>query len=223
LSFSEQEISELDLKHPDVHFEEGEVLFCPYDHQDQEKLYIVKKGRIRLYKVTPEGRELTIDMVVAGLIFGEMVLTIQRKQEIYAQATEPSIVSPLTEVEFEHLILKRPEVGARVVRLLSERLRYYQRRIEDICLKDAPSRLASFLLHLFESEGVMSRRGHKIPTRYTHEYLGTVINATRETVTRAFSQLQDEGAVELYRRHIYITNVEALKRIAERNVPHLSH
>jgi CRP/FNR family cyclic AMP-dependent transcriptional regulator len=214
--FSEEEISELGLRRRDVHLRQGEVLFTP-DEDGQGELYLLKKGRVRIYKMTSEGRELTIDMVVAGVVFGEMALTSQRGQEMYAQATEPSVVCPISCTELEHLMLEKPEVGVRIVRLLSERLRYYQSRVEDISLKDAPSRLASFILHLVEHEGVVNRRGHKIPTHYTHEYLGTVINANRETVTRAFAWLQNEGVVELHRRHIYVTDMEALERIAERN------
>jgi CRP-like cAMP-binding protein len=220
--FLEQEISALGLPRPDVQLEQGEVLFTP-DEDDQGELYILKKGRVRMYKMTPEGRELTIDMVVSGMVFGEMALTAQKGQDVHAQAMELSVVSPISCAELEHLILERPEVGVRIVRLLSERLRYYQSRVEDIGLKDAPSRLASFILHLIEREGVVSRKGHKVPTHYTHEYLGTVINANRETVTRAFARLQDEGVVELHRRHIYVTDMEALQRIAEHKALDLEH
>jgi CRP/FNR family cyclic AMP-dependent transcriptional regulator len=220
--FAEQEISRLGLRRPDVHLEQGEVLITPHK-EDQGELYILKKGRVRIFKVTSEGRELTIDMVVAGVVFGEMALTVQQGQEMYAQAVEPSVVSPVSCAELEHLILEKPEVGVRIVRLLSERLRYYQSRMEDIGLKDAPSRLASFIRHLVEREGVVSRRGHRIPTHYTHEYLGTVINANRETVTRAFARLQNEGVVELHRRYIYVTDMEALERIAEDKALDLEH
>ncbi len=213
--FSEEEMRQLGLHQPDIRLEGGEVLFRPGERE--EKLYLLRKGRVRIYKMSPEGRELTIDMVVAGVVFGELALTAQRGQETYAQAMEPSVVLPISCAELEHLMLEKPEVGVRMVRLLSERLRYYQSRLEDVSFKDAPSRLASFILHLIEREGVVSRRGHKIPTHYTHEYLGTVINANRETVTRAFAWLQNEEVVELHRRHIYVTDMEALERIAEHN------
>jgi len=67
-----------------------------------------------------------------------------------------------------------------------------------------------------ESEGVMTGEHElKIPTHYTHEYLGTMIGANREAVTRAFGHLQDEGLVELRRRLIYVREVEALRRRAD--------
>jgi CRP/FNR family transcriptional regulator, cyclic AMP receptor protein len=118
--------------------------------------------------------------------------------------------------DLERLMLEKPEVGLRITHLLSERLRRYETRLEDITLKGISARLASLIVLLLESEGVVS--GHhrlKIPTHYTHQHLGTMIGANREAVTRAFSHLQDEGIVELRRRLIYVPDVEALKRVAE--------
>jgi CRP/FNR family transcriptional regulator len=79
-----------------------------------------------------------------------------------------------------------------------------------------PARLASLILFLVESEGVQSPEEIRVPTRYTHEHLGTMIGANREAVTRAFGMLQDEGAVQIRRRTIYVNDVEALERVAGR-------
>jgi CRP-like cAMP-binding protein len=98
------------------------------------------------------------------------------------------------------------------VHLLSERLRRYETRLEDITLKDITARLASLILLLLESEGVVGPNYLKIPTHYTHRQLGTMIGVNREAVTRAFTELQDKGLVALRRRLIYIADAEALRR-----------
>jgi CRP-like cAMP-binding protein len=116
----------------------------------------------------------------------------------------------------ERLITEKPQVGLRMISLLSERLRYYETRMEDVTLKAVPARLASLILFLVESEGVQIPGEIRIPTRYTHEHLGTMIGANREAVTKAFGRLQDEGAVQLRRRLIYVEDVEALERVAGR-------
>jgi CRP/FNR family transcriptional regulator len=67
---------------------------------------------------------------------------------------------------------------------------------------------------MVESEGVRSGAGYRIPAHYTHERLGTMIGANRTAVTRAFGLLQDEGVVQLRRRLIYVTDLDALKRSA---------
>jgi CRP/FNR family transcriptional regulator len=210
--FSSEEIRELGLQHPDIHLKRGEFLFN--SEEDAERLYVLKEGRIRVYKTNSEGRELTLNVVASGIVFGEMALTAHKVQDAYAQAMESSVVIPMTRAELKRLLLEKPQVVLRIVHLFSERLRLYQNRMEDISLKEMPSRLASLITQLIESEGVVSARGYKIPTRYTHQQLGTMIGTSREAVTKAFAQLQDEGVVELFRRYIHVKDIEALEQIA---------
>jgi CRP/FNR family cyclic AMP-dependent transcriptional regulator len=170
---------------------------------------------VRIYRTTEGGREFTLATVKAGTVFGEMALTAQQMQGAYAQAMEASELSIMRREDLERLILDKPEVGLQITYLLSERLRHYETRLEDITLKGVTARLASLLLQLLESEGVVaSDRSLKIPTRYTHQHLGTMIGANREAVTRAFGHLQDEGIVELRRRLIYMSDAETLRRRA---------
>jgi CRP/FNR family transcriptional regulator, cyclic AMP receptor protein len=81
-------------------------------------------------------------------------------------------------------------------------------------MKDVRSHLASIIVLLVESEGIRTGTGYRIPSHYTHERLGTMIGANREAVTRAFGLLQDEGAVELRRRLMYVLDIEALRSSA---------
>jgi CRP-like cAMP-binding protein len=121
----------------------------------------------------------------------------------------------MTNADLRELILKHPEVGLRMVDLLGERLSVQESRMADIALKDVRARLASLVLRLVGSEGVMTDGGRiRIPTLYTHQQLGSMIGANREAVTNAFAGLQVDGGVELIRRRIYITDVEALRREA---------
>ena len=101
-----------------------------------------------------------------------------------------------------------------MIRVLSERLRLCETRLEDITLKNVPARLASLILQLAASEGIMTPEGPRIPIHYTHRQLATMIGSSRETVTRAFTKLQKAGAVKLRHRHIYVKDVEALERAA---------
>src|SRR4051794_26922156 len=210
---SEDDIEQLNGQLSDVHLEPDEVFYIPQDRS--ERLFVLWKGRVRIYKTT-DGRELTLATVEAGTIFGEMALTAQQMQGAYAQAVEASELSVMCRADLERLILEKPQVGLRIAHLLSERLRRYETRLEDLTLKGVTARLASLLLLLLESEGVMTGEHElKIPNHYTHEYLGTMIGANREAVTRAFGQLQDEGLMQLRRRLIYVREVEALRRRAE--------
>src|SRR3712207_5949173 len=120
--------------------------------------------------------------------------------------------------DLERLVMEKPQVGLKVMSVLSERLSLAEDRMEDIALKEVPARLASFILQLVESEGVVTREGYKIPTRYTHRQLATMIGSKRETVTKAFTLLQQAGAVELKRRRIHVQDIGALKRVADQGL-----
>jgi CRP/FNR family transcriptional regulator len=215
--FSEEEVREIlrDLlrRNAEITLQAGEVFYTP--REPDGKLFILKQGRVRIYK-TEGSREFTLEMVDAGTIFGEVAFTPHRLRDAYAEAMEPSILLAMERSDVEHLIREKPLVGLRMISLLSERLHYYETRMEDVTLKGVPERLASLILFLVESEGVQTPGEIRIPTRYTHEHLGTMIGANREAVTRAFGRLQDEGAVQLRRRLIYVEDAEALERTAGR-------
>jgi CRP-like cAMP-binding protein len=216
-SLQKLEIRELlkDLlwKNAESNLRAGEVFYTP--RQPDGKLFILTKGRVRIYKMEAS-REFTLEVVDAGTVFGEVAFTPHALRESYAEATEPSVVFAMERAEVERLILEKPQVGLRIISLLSERLHYYETRMEDVTLKEVPARLASIILFLIESEGVQTPGEIRIPTRYSHEHLGTMIGANREAVTRAFGRLQDEGALQIRRRLIYVDDVEALERAAGR-------
>jgi CRP/FNR family cyclic AMP-dependent transcriptional regulator len=209
---SREEIKELSLRVPDTRIERGRIFYTPYERS--EALFMLKKGRVRLYRIGPDGREFTLSVVGAGTVFGEMSLTAQRLENAYAEAMENSVVCAMKREDLERLVMDKPEVGLKVMSVLSERLSRAEERMEDIALKEVPARLAGYILQLLESEGVVTREGYKIPTRYTHRELASVIGSKRETVTKAFTLLQRAGAVELKRRRIHVKDLKALRRAA---------
>jgi CRP/FNR family transcriptional regulator len=192
-------------------FERGETVYAPGDAS--EAVLLLLTGSIRLYGMAG-GQELTFEVVRASTLFGIASL-MERTQNEYATALEPSRVGVLGLTDFWHLVSQNPEVNARLVKLLGERLRMTRGRMADIALKETPARLASLILDLVQSEGVITREGHyKIVTHYTHEQLAAMIGTQRGSVTRAFGTLQDSGCVRLIRRLIYVVDLDVLKRRA---------
>jgi CRP/FNR family transcriptional regulator len=217
---SREEIKELSRRVPDTHFQRGQILYTPCEKN--EVLFMLKKGRVRIYRVSTDGREFTLAVMGAGKVFGAMSLMAQRLENAYAEAMEPVTVCKMRRLDFERLVMDKPQVGLKVMSVLSERLFLAEYRMEDIAFKEVPTRLASFILQLIESEGVVSREGYKVPTRYTHRQVATMIGSKRETVTKAFTLLQQAGAVELKRRRIHVRDVETLKRVADQGLHPMS-
>ncbi len=152
---SKEELEEFSRRVPDTHVEQGRIFYTPQDRS--EALFMLKKGRVRIYKVAPDGWEFTLAVVESGTVFGEMALTAQRLREAYAEATEPSDICVLRSADLEHLVRENPDVGLRMIRVLSERLRLCETRLEDIGLKDVPARLRR------AHTSARRERGHRDP------------------------------------------------------------
>ena len=196
-----------------VGLEQGDVLYSPQD--GTQRLFILKKGRVQVYEVDRGGEEITLSVVEGGNVFGEMSLTGQSLEGLYVRALTPSTLVSLKSEELEELIMKKPEVGLRLVRELAQRLHASESRYADMVGKDVPARLATLLLSLVDSEGLVTNESYRIPTRYTHEQLGSMIGCKRVAVSRAFSRLKEIGAVELKERHILVKDIKILEGLAE--------
>jgi CRP/FNR family cyclic AMP-dependent transcriptional regulator len=210
---SDEEMEDLAKRAPDTFLEQADILYSPED--GTERLFILKKGKVQLYEVGDEGDEITLSVVEEGNVFGEMALTGQSLHGLYVRALTPSTVVSLRRTDVEYLIMNKPEVGLRLVQELAERLHDSERRYADLVDKDVPARLATQILRLVDSEGVVSRESYRIPTHYTHEQLASMIGCKRVAVTRAFRKLEKGGAVELKDRRILVKNLDVLKELAE--------
>src|SRR5829696_7331228 len=119
-SLSEEEIRVLLRENSDVCLEEGETFYAPWEQGGN--LFVLKKGRMRLFR-SEGAREFTLEVVEAGTVFGEMSFTPHRLRESYSRAMEPSVVFVMERAAVERLIQENPQVGIRIISLLSERLR----------------------------------------------------------------------------------------------------
>jgi CRP/FNR family transcriptional regulator, cyclic AMP receptor protein len=210
-SLVRQELVELAHRARDTHLEQGEVLGKP-QQEGSEELYVLKEGRVQLYVQIPNGGEVTLSVVEGGSIFGELALGGLRSREVYARALAPSLVCSLKTQDVQQLIEDSPHVGIAMVRLLSERLREAEVRLAELAYQQIPARLANLILRLSATEGIMTREGIRIPTPYTHRQLASMIVAQREAVTRAMSELREEGAIGVLGRRVLIKDREALER-----------
>jgi CRP/FNR family transcriptional regulator, cyclic AMP receptor protein len=212
-ALSGEELERLARLARDATYEQGEVLPEPQD--GGEKLYVLKEGRVQLYVKLPNEGEITLSVVEGGSIFGEIAVAGQGSGKVRARALVPSLVCTLKTEVLEQLIERNPVVALAIVRMLSDRLRQAEVRFAELAHMQVPARLASLILRLSASEGIVGREGIRIDTRYTHEQLGTMIGSNREAVTRAMKELREKGAVEVVERRIHLRDREALEREAE--------
>ena len=124
------------------------------------RIHIIKKGRVRVYRMSPEGKQLTLDIYEKGTILGDMDLLGQDPlPEAYAEALDDGVVCTITPDELKRLIERYPSVGLNIIRHLSGRLQSAERELEAMAYQRVDQRLARKLLDLGERFGISTPRG----------------------------------------------------------------
>ncbi|MDQ3687437.1 MAG: Crp/Fnr family transcriptional regulator, partial [Acidobacteriota bacterium] len=135
----------------------GTVFYGP--HEPTEALFLLKRGRVRLYYLTAGGKEFTTTVIGAGAFFGEMTLLGQRLYGSYAEAVTPCVLCLMSRDDVKTLLLGDLRISYRVVEMLGRRLIETERRLVDSALKHVPGRLTSLLLQLAREQVSHEQRG----------------------------------------------------------------
>lgn len=204
---TESEIEEIDRATTMSTCRRGKIIYMPED--TSEVLFLLKEGKVQLYRISPDGKKLVIATIGPGTVFGEMALIGQGMHNTFAEATEDCVLLVMSREDVERLLVTKPKVALRIFEALGSRLKETEARLEEIAFKGIPARLASLLLQLAE-EG-----GSNTITGLTHQDLGEQIGTYRETTTQTLNTFRADGLIEIGRKRITILDREGLQRIAE--------
>jgi len=188
-------------------FAPGEILYAP--PQPMETLFILKQGRIRIFRVSPDGRALTTAIITPGTIFGEMLLLGQQMHDNFAEALDKVTVCVMSRADVQRLLLSDARIAARISEILGHRVSQLERRLSDTVFKSVPERIATTLCLLADEE---PRRllGRGIQIQLTHELVAALAGTSRETTTKILNEYADQGLVNLGRGRITITDLRRL-------------
>jgi CRP-like cAMP-binding protein len=182
---------------------------------DDERLYIVKRGRVRLYRLTPDGKQLTLDILDKGRIVGRMSWLAQELTDVYAEAIEDAVVCSFTPLELQRLIDRFPSIGINIIRYLSDRLAASEREREVMAFRSVEQRLATRLLELAERFGLPEGSGKAIDARLTQQELADMIGTSRETLATTVSSLRERGVLEMQNQRVVIRDMERLRELSD--------
>lgn len=175
-----------------------------------EVLFLLKKGRVQLYRISVEGKKLVVATLGAGSLFGEMALVGQGMHDTFAEALEECTLCLMSRTDVERLLTSQPRVALRLIEVMDRRLREAEAQLENIAFRSVPSRLAALLLQL-AGEG---NDGRSL-TGYSHQDLAERVGTYRETVTQTLNEFKSKSWVKIGRRQIELLQPEALRAAAE--------
>ncbi|WP_026548696.1 Crp/Fnr family transcriptional regulator [Arthrobacter sp. Br18] len=204
-----EEMDTLDRMAPPRLFHSGELVFS--QSQPTKALFILKAGRIRIFRVAEDGKTLTIAILEPGAVFGEMLLVGMQMYDNYAEALEESTVCQLSAAEVENHFLSNPKLAVRISRLLGEQVARLEERLTDMALRPLSARTAATLLTLADA-APRNRFTHSVAVKLTHEQLAGLLGATREATSKTMSDFAATKLIRQGRGRIIIEDAEGLRR-----------
>lgn len=205
----ESQLDDLSMIVDDRRVGRGELIFSEGD--DGTGFYVVISGRVKIFKLSSEGKEQILHIFGPGEPFGEVPVFEGQELPANAEAMEEGRVFFFPREDFADLIRENPELALNLLAILSRRLRRFTSLIEDLSLKEVPGRLAAYLVYLSES-----RQGSQdLRLDISKGQLASILGTIPETLSRILGRMSNRGLIESEGPRIRILDLERLQELAE--------
>jgi CRP/FNR family transcriptional regulator, cyclic AMP receptor protein len=176
-------------------------------------VYFVLNGWVKIRTYNLDGKEVTLNILGKGEMFGEMAPLDQVPRSTDVITLTSSTIASLPAADFVHLVETEPKAGIHLARLMAKRLRQVNRRLR-LRESDSTSRVADVLLFLAEGQGTKGATGIEIPN-LPHRELSSLSGLARETVTRVLGKLEKKNLIhrDVERDILCILNIKGLEAI----------
>ncbi len=172
-------------------------------------LHIVESGRVKLYKLSPRGREMILRTLEAGESFNEVPVFDGGRNPVNVTALSESLIWVVHHETIRRTMTKHPEMAADIIVNLSQNLRMLVGLVEEIAFLQVTNRLARLIYSLPEEQ--LQGKG---AARLTQDDLAARLGTVREVVARSLKELEYSGAIQVARRKIMIVDKPLLKKWA---------
>nr|WP_145164431.1 Crp/Fnr family transcriptional regulator [Paenibacillus terrae] len=212
---SQEEIREIDQLDTIHHFNwitKNTLVQTP--ESAREGLYFVKEGKLRLYKLNDSGKQFTLGILTRGNIFGELNSFSFGTRQVYIEPLESSLLCTMSELQFERLMINRPQLALKFLKALSDRLKEREDQLEQLALHGLRKRLLHLLSTLSTKFGIIQDGYALIDLPLSHQEIANMLSASREAVSGVMSELAKEGVVKTSR-----LSVQLAVTILEEHIP----
>lgn len=174
--------------------------------------FIVKSGRVKIFKISPEGKEQILQIFTKGQHFAEVPAFDGGVFPASALALEPTELLFFPRQSFLQFLEKYPQITINILTIFAQHLRRFTLLIEDLSLREVPARLAAYLLYFYESS-----QSSEIELEITKGQLAALLGTIPETLSRVFAKLSQEKIIMISGSRISLLNLPRLKALAGKN------
>ena len=189
----------------------GEFVYMPGDKADS--VYFLKKGRIKLSVLSDSGKEIAIDIIQPGEMFGEFALIDESVRSNMTQALDDVTILVFDKRDFVSLIKSQSNLALNYIRMVGDRRRRMEKKLSDITSKEVPARVCE-LLHELSANALPAGEVHQSLIPLTHQDVASLIGASRQTTTSILNDLMRCGFIELGRGWVRIKSLKDLQKYA---------
>lgn len=178
-------------------------------------VYLLKKGRVKIYQLSPKGEGLTLEVVESGDIFGESDNVDDEARDTVAETLDDSVLYVMRRKDFEMFLKKKPDLTMRLTKFISTHGRNIQNHLENLVFRTVSSRLACLLLSLADGCGVHNSNGLELRVNLSRTDLAKLTGTARETISDLLNELERLSIIKVQGRRIRLQNQWKLKKIAD--------
>ena len=186
----------------------GQAVFA--EGEEAIGFYVVVSGRIKIFKLSSEGKEQILHFVGPGESFGEVPMFAGGRFPAHAEAIEKSRIFFFPRAVFLDLIRRDPSLAMNMLAELSRHLRRFTRLVEELSLKEVPGRLAAYLLYLSDGENGSG----ELELDITKGQLASLLGTIPETISRILGKMSVQGLISVQGRRIKVLNRQALEDLS---------
>jgi CRP/FNR family transcriptional regulator len=189
-----------------------EVLFS--DGEEAKGFYVILSGKVKLYKISPEGKEQILHVVSAPDAFAEAALFLEGSYPAFAEALSDCQLLFFPKIDFIQLIQKNPQLSINMIVTLSHYLKRFALLIEELSLKEVSSRIAKYLIDLSLKLAKEGKSPKEVELDLSKTQLASKLGTISETLSRTLAKMKAKGIIDVNKNKILILNREALEELA---------
>lgn len=192
--------------------EKKQILFA--DGEEAKGFYVILSGKVKLYKISSEGKEQILHVVSAPDAFAEAALFLEGTYPAFAEALSDSQLLFFPKRDFVQLIEKNPQFSINIIVSLSRFLKKFASLIEELSLKEVSSRIAKYLIDLSLKLSKEGKNPREVELDLSKTQLASRLGTISETLSRSLAKMKAKGIIDVKKNRIVILNRESLEELA---------